>query len=171
MLNSFVFVSIKEYVCIIFSILVNTSDEPLLKKTKRDSDIVHVIAPGQRKKLSYWLTEENYDINAFPDLFPDGKGGLDDKSRKRKISPIQNYSQKMLNHDSRFAQDEDFLFVAQQSLEKQAFENQISVSVQRGITVKVNGKIEMKGQNAIDVFKDLPGTPAYFKKFRNELFL
>ena len=50
MLNSFVFVSIKEYVCIIFSILVNTSDEPLLKKTKRDSDIVHVIAPGQRQE-------------------------------------------------------------------------------------------------------------------------
>ena len=97
---------------------MNTSDEPLLKKTKRSSDIVHVIAPGQTKKLSYWLTEENYDINAFPDLFPDGKGGLEDKSRKRKISPVQNYSQKMLNHDPRFAQDEDFLFVAQQSLEK-----------------------------------------------------
>ena len=149
---------------------MNTSDEPLLKKTKRSSDIVHVIAPGQTKKLSYWLTEENYDINAFPDLFPDGKGGLEDKSRKRKISPVQNYSQKMLNHDPRFAQDEDFLFVAQQSLEKQAFENQISVSVQRGIAVKVDGKVQIKGQNAIDVFKDIPGTPAYFKKYRNELF-
>ena len=28
----------------------------------------------------------------------------------------------------------------------------------------------MKGQNIIDVFKDIPGTPAYFKKYRNELF-
>ena len=30
--------------------LVNTSDEPLVKKTKRSSDIIHVIAPGQRHK-------------------------------------------------------------------------------------------------------------------------
>lgn len=150
--------------------LVNTSDEPLVKKTKRSSDIIHVIAPGQRHKLSCWLTEENHDINAFPDLFPNGKGGLNDPSRKKNISCVQNYSQKMLNHDRRFAQDEDFLFVAQQSLEKRSIQNQINVSVQRGIPVKVNGKVEMKGQNIIDVFKDIPGTPAYFKKYRNELF-
>ena len=149
---------------------MNTSEEPLAKKTKRNTDIVHIIAPGERHKLSYWLSEENYDINAFPDLFPDGKGGLNDPSRLKKISIVQNYSQKILNHDTRFAQDEDFLFVAQQSLEKHAFENQISVSVQRGIPIKsANGKVEIKGQNAINVFKDIPGTPAYFKKYRNEL--
>ena len=149
---------------------MNTSGEPLVKKTKRNTDIVHIIAPGERHKLSYWLSEENYDINAFPDLFPDGKGGLNDPSRLKKISIVQNYSQKILNHDTRFAQDEDFLFIAQQSLEKHAFENQISISVQRGIPIKsADGIVEIKGQNAIDVFKDIPGTPAYFKKYRNEL--
>ena len=138
---------------------MNTSGEPLVKKTKRNTDIVHIIAPGERHKLSYWLSEENYDINAFPDLFPDGKGGLNDPSRLKKISIVQNYCQKILNHDTRFAQDEDFLFIAQQSLEKHAFENQISVSVQRGIPIKsADGKVEIKGQNAIDVFKDIPGT-------------
>ena len=116
------------------------------------------------------MIDENHDINAFPDLFPNGKGGLHDKSREKEISCVQNYSQKMLNSDPRFAQDEDFLFVAQQSLEKHSFENQISVSVQRGIPIKVDGKTEMKGQNVIDVFKDIPGTPAYFKKYRSELF-
>ena len=73
------------------------------------------------------MIDENHDINAFPDLFPNGKGGLHDKSREKEISCVQNYSQKMLNSDPRFAQDEDFLFVAQQSLEKHSFENQISV--------------------------------------------
>ena len=155
---------------VFFVLLVNTSNEPLLKKTKRSSDTIHVVAPGQRRKLSNWLMEENHDTNAFPDLLPDGKGGQHDKARIIQISPVQNYSQKMLNHDKRFAQDEDFIFVAQQALERHAFENQISVSVQRGIPIKVDGKVEMKGQNAIDVFKDIPGTPAYFKKYRNELF-
>ena len=129
--------------------------------------MTHVIAPGQRKKLSNFLVEENHDINAFPDLFPDGKAGLHDKSRKRKISPVQNYNQKCLNHDRRFAEDADFLFVAQQSLEKHSFENQISISTQRGVSKSGNGNV-LKSNSFIDVFKTVVGTPMYFKKFRNE---
>ena len=113
--------------------------------------------------------EENHDINAFPDLFPDGKAGLHDKSRKRKISPVQNYNQKCLNHDRRFAEDADFLFVAQQSLEKHSFENQISISTQRGVSNSVNRNV-LKSNTVIDVFKTVVGTPMYFKKFRNETF-
>ena len=147
---------------------MNTSDEPLEKKPKRSSNFVHVIAPGQRKKLSFFLTEENHDINAFPDLFPNGKGGLHDKTRKRQISAVQNYNQKTLNHDRRFAEDADFLFVAQQSLEKHSFENQITISTQRGVAS--NTKNVLKNNSVIDIFKTVTGTPMYFKKFRNEIF-
>jgi hypothetical protein len=135
---------------------------------KRNSDVVHVIAPGQRKKLSQWLSEEDHDINAFPDLFPNGRCGLNDTERPRKITPGQNYSQKVLNVDPRFCQDPDFIFVAQQSLEKHRFENQISISCQRGVLL--NGSEGLKSNKAIDVFKDIPGTPSYWKKVRNDLF-
>ena len=145
---------------------MNTSGEPLRKKPKRSSNFVHVVAPGQRKKLSFFLTEENHDINAFPDLFPNGKGGLHDKTRKRKISAVQNYNQKTLNHDRRFAEDADFLFVAQQSLEKHSFENQISISTQRGVSNSGNRNV-LKSNSVIDIFKTVVGTPMYFKKFRN----
>ena len=147
---------------------MNTSGEPLRKKPKRSSNFVHVVAPGQRKKLSFFLTEENHDINAFPDLFPNGKGGLHDKTRKRKISAVQNYNQKTLNHDRRFAEDADFLFVAQQALEKHSFENQITISTQRGVAS--NTKNGLKNNSVIDIFKTVVGTPMYFKKFRNEIF-
>ena len=141
------------------------------KKLKRNSDLVHVVAPGQRKKLSNFLTEEDHDVNAFPDLFSNGKGGLNDPNRQQKISLNQNYSQKIFNHDPRFGQDTDFVFVAQQSLERHSFENQVSISLQRGIPkTGSNGIEEMKGINAIDVFKDIPGTPSYWKKIRNDLF-
>ena len=154
----------------LFSFLVNTSKEPIIHRSKRSSRAVHIVAPGQRRKLSNWLTEENHDINAFPDLFPNGKGGLDDPSRMKKISPVQNYNQKTLNHDPRFSEDSDFIFVAQQSLERHAFENQIAVSQYRGrVTNSSSGKKYFKTNDIIDVFKDIPGTPAYFKKFRNEL--
>ena len=138
------------------------------KLPKRNGDVVHVIAPGQRKKLSNWLSEEDHDINAFPDLFPNGRCGLNDAERQRKISPGQNYSQKVLNVDPRFSQDPDFIFVAQQCLEKHRFENQISISCQRGVLL--NGSEELKSNKAIDVFKDIPGTPSYWKKVRNDLF-
>ena len=151
-----------------FFFLVNTSNKPMRKLPKRNGDIVHVIAPGQRKKLSNWLSEEDHDINAFPDLFPNGRCGLNDAERTRKISPGQNYSQKVLNVDPRFSQDPDFIFIAQQSLEKHRFENQISISCQRGVLL--NGSEELKSNKAIDVFKDIPGTPSYWKKVRNDLF-
>ena len=131
---------------------VNTSDEPLRKKTKRSSNFFYEIAPGERKKLNDWIREENHDTKAFPELFPDGKNGLHDKSRKRKISPIQNYSHKILNKNKKFSKDPDFVFVAQQYLEKHSFENQISISLQRGVlTNTLEGGKDIKSHNAIDV--------------------
>ena len=150
---------------------VNTSDEPLRKKTKRSSNFFYEIAPGERKKLNDWIREENHDTKAFPELFPDGKNGLHDKSRKRKISPIQNYSHKILNKNKKFSKDPDFVFVAQQYLEKHSFENQISISLQRGVlTNALEGGKEIRSHNAIDVFKVIPGTPPYWKGYRNEIF-
>ena len=150
---------------------MNTSDEPLRKKTKRSSNFVYEIVPGERKKLNDWIREENHDTKAFPELFPDGKNGLHDKSRKRKISPIQNYSHKILNKNKKFSKDPDFVFVAQQYLEKHSFENQISISLQRGVlTNTLDGGKDIKSHNAIDVFKVIPGTPPYWKGYRNEIF-
>jgi hypothetical protein len=54
----------------------------LRKKPRRCSNFVHEIAPGETKKLSVWIRKINYDILGFPELFPNGKGGLHDKSRK-----------------------------------------------------------------------------------------
>ena len=161
------FINSNNYYCI----LVNTSDKPITKKRKRNSDVVHIIAPGQRKKLSCFLVEDDHDINAFPDLFPDGKCGFDDADREKKITHGQNYSQKTLNHDPRFSQDADFIFVAQQRLERHSFESQISISVQRGVPIRgADGGDQLKNNNVIDVFKDIPGTPSFWKKFRNEIF-
>ena len=48
---------------------------------------------------------------------------------------------------------------------------QISVSMQRGITTRSDdGSLQVKNNNAIDVFKVVHGTPAYWKVFRNEIF-
>ena len=68
-------------------------------------------------------------------------------------TPVQNYNQKCLNHDRRYAEDADFLFVA---LEKQSFENQISISTQRGVSNSGNRNV-LKSNSVIDVFKTVVG--------------
>ena len=103
---------------------------------------MHEVAPGEKKKLSDWLRDENHDIKAFPELFPDGRNGLNDKNRTKKVPLKQNYAQKILNKNTKFAKDADFIFVAQQHLERNSFENQISVSVQIGVKRKADdGKL------------------------------
>ena len=148
---------------------MNTSDEPLRKKPKRCSDYIHEFAPGERKKATDWIREENHDTKSFPELFSMGKYGLHDTSRKRKISAVQNYSSKILNKNKKFAQNSDFIFVAQQYLERHSFENQITVSVQRGIKAP-DGTNKIKSNDVVDVFKTIPGTPAYWKSYRNKIF-
>ena len=88
------------------------------KQPRRSSDFVHEIAPGERKKLSEWIREENHDRKAFPELFHDGQFGLHDKNRKRKITATQNYSHKVLNINRKYAQSSDYVFVGQQYLER-----------------------------------------------------
>ena len=135
------------------------------KKPKRSSETVHDIAPGEKKKLTHWIREKNHDIKAWPELFPDGLNGLYDPNRIRKISASQNFNHKMYSKNKKYSQDADFIFAAQQYLERHAFENQVTISFQRGITIKgADGKI--KSNNAVDTFKKIPGTPSYWKVFR-----
>ena len=101
-------------------------------------------------------------IQHFQKLFPDGKNGLNDPEREIKISAKQNYNQKIFNKNRKFGEDPEFIFVAQQYLEIQSIENNLSVSVQKGRQITTpDGCKEIKSNNATDIFKSIPGTPAY----------
>ena len=60
------------------------------------------------KILTDWIREKHHDRKAFPELFDDGKMGLHDENRKRKISPTPNYSHKVLNTNKKYAESEDY---------------------------------------------------------------
>ena len=67
----------------------------------------------------------------------------------------------------------DFLFVAQQFIERYALERQIDVSLnQKGLTVTLpdGTKKIVNPENVLSIFKKIPGTPLYWKQFRQELF-
>ena len=152
------------------NILVNTTSKTIEKKIKKSSNVVHAVAPGEGKILSYWLREDDCDIAAFPRHHPNGMYGLK-WDRKIKLSLQEYFTQRLFNVDKRFARDPDYLFIAQYFVERNALEKQIDISYQKGKIVSTNeGTKVIQPNNVFSVFKLIPGTPAYWQSFRNDLF-
>ena len=65
-------------------------------------------APGENNIPKCILLDKDFEVLAFPDLFPYGGGGYHSANRKVKL-PIRKYFQQcLLNIDGRFAQNIDY---------------------------------------------------------------
>ena len=74
---------------------------------------IYQCAPGENNIPKYILLDNDFEVLAFPDLFPYGSGGYHSANRKLKL-PIRKYFQQcLLNVGSRFAQNIEYLFCAQ----------------------------------------------------------
>ena len=74
---------------------------------------IYQCAPGENDIPKYILLDNDFEVLAFPDLFPYGSGGYHSANRKVKL-PIRKYfKQCLLNVDGRFAQNIEYLFCAQ----------------------------------------------------------
>ena len=74
---------------------------------------IYQCAPGVYNIPKYILLDNDFEVLAFPDLFPYGSGGYNSANRKVKL-PIRKYFQQcLLNVDGRFAQNIEYLFCAQ----------------------------------------------------------
>ena len=61
--------------------------------------------------------------------------------------------------------------MSQQFLERYALERQIDMSLLSGSLVNDDDKIKMvPADDKFSIFQSIPGTPAYWKKFRNEVY-
>ena len=151
------------------SVIINDTSTTLRKKTKLSSEIIYEVAPGENKIPTNFLMENDFDIAGFPRHFPDGKGGLHFK-RPKKITPQQYFTQRLLNVDKRFSRDPDFLFVAQYYVERYGLKRQIDISMQKGkLVTSDDGMKVIQPNDFFNIFKLIPGTPAYWKVFRNEI--
>ena len=74
---------------------------------------IYECAPGENNIPKYILLVNDFEVLAFQDLFPYGSGGYHSANRKVKL-PIRKYFQQcLLNVDSRFPQNIEYLFCAQ----------------------------------------------------------
>ena len=72
---------------------------------------IYQCAPGENNIPKYILLDNDFEVLAFPDLFPYGDGGYHSAHRKVKL-PIRKYFQQcLLNVDGRFAQILNIYFV------------------------------------------------------------
>ena len=98
----------------------------------------------------------------------DGKFGLNHEPREKKLTPAKFYAQRIMNENNMYAKDIDYVFMAQQHVEMDALEKQINMSMSHGSleVTESDGTKLVPSNDAFSIFQSIPGTPAYWKKFR-----
>ena len=66
---------------------------------------IYQCAPGENNTPKYMLLDDNFEVLAFPDLFPYGKGGYMSAERPIKLGIRKYFQQRLLNCDGRFAKN------------------------------------------------------------------
>ena len=128
-----------------------------------------VVAPGENKFPTNWLSNKDFEAKSFPCLFPSGRNTLNEK-RVKQISIQQYFNQRIMNKNSRYAKDSAYLFAAQQRVEREQLERQCDVFFRKGKTERVGfDTIKVSQDDVQTVFQRLRGTSQYWRVARNEL--
>ena len=117
------------------------------------------------------MADPKFDVTAFMDYHPDGQFGLHDDRRKIKLTPAKYFSQRILNMNPKFAQDPEYVFMAEQYVERFELERQINIAMLKGSVQKSDGGSKfVSDDNVYSILKSIPMTPSYWRVFRSEIF-
>ena len=101
----------------------------------------YVVAPAEKNKLSSLLTDKTLEKLAFPHLFPNGRGTLEEE-REVKLHWKDYCKARLFSADDRFAKDSTYIFFLQYLGDlKQAFS---------GINVAFRKKLPMTVRETLD---------------------
>ena len=91
--------------------------------------------------------------------------------RKVKLTPQKYFSARIMQKGGKFSQDSDYVFVSQQFLEMMKVEKQIDVAMSKGNFSRNGNEVFFVPEaNAMNIFRDNPGSPSYWRKMRGEIF-
>ena len=134
-------------------------------------------APGENNILKYILLDNDFEVLAFPDLFPYGGGGYHSANRKVKLPIRKHFQQYLLNVDGRFAQNIEYLFHAQYIADIKQIESDaiLAIMSSQGRTLgghKITvGHLQnqalleqlVRNEQAYKFLKNVRGLPAYWQ--------
>ena len=147
------------------------------------SDKIYAVAPAEGNPPVSIFQEDMGEAKAFPALFPTGKNTFNEAPAK-KLTHSQYFNSRLLNADTRFANDSQYIFFAQYCVELNQLLSSISFAMRKGHSYKNNGeKITakmltdkeevhkfLKADDAFAYMNALWGSPEYWTKTLNDLF-
>ena len=137
---------------------------------------VFSIAPGENSIPKYILLDDDFETLSFPHLFPFGKGAFgEDIHKERKLDLRRYINQRLLNVDTRFSQDLEYIFAQQYACELKQLRSAIQLALRK---MSINGSAINAGflksrENvqglvmkdfAYKFMKNVRGTPAYWQQ-------
>ena len=129
-----------------------------------------ILAPGENQVPRNILREKHPFVLHYPSLFPDGKGGLHDPDREKKIGTQQWVMQKLLNVNPMFSQNKPFIFSAVHYVEQQQLMANMNISFMRGkMTFSEDGGKFLQTEDGFAVFDGICGSPRYWQKMKYDL--
>ena len=90
---------------------------------------IYQCSPRENIIPKYILLDNDFEVLAFPDLFPYGNGGYHSAHRKVKL-PIKKYFQQcLLNVDGKFVENIEYLFCAQYIADMKQIESDATLAI------------------------------------------
>ena len=134
-------------------------------------------APGENNIPKYVLLVNDFEVLAFPDLFPYGSCGYNSRERSVKLPVCKYFQQRLLNVDVRFAQNIEYLFCAQHIIDLTHIQSEANLAVRlsRGRTLghsKITAGLLrnpqvvqqlVRNQQAYKFLRNIRGSPPYWQ--------
>ena len=86
---------------------------PTVLQFENIENAIFQCAPAQNNIPKYVLLDHEFEVLAFPDLFPYGRFSYNSQERSVKLPLRKYFQQRLLNVDGRFAQNIEYIFCAQ----------------------------------------------------------
>ena len=138
-------------------------------------EVAFSIAPGQNAIPQFILMDNDFEVLAFPNLFPYGNGGFEVlRPRVRELNLRRYVNQRLLNKDGRFGQNIEYIFAFQYATELKQLRSDMSMALKRccsdGRKITVGDMRNFQKVNSF-IWKDIAykfmkkvrGTPAYWQ--------
>ncbi|XP_051814270.1 EF-hand domain-containing protein D1 isoform X1 [Acanthochromis polyacanthus] len=145
-------------------------------------DGIFSVAPAQGNKPVGFFAIPKLEAMAFPVQFPTGENTLDE-DRPIKLSPSRYFNARLFGADTRFAEDQTYLFFAQFVTETNLARGSMSIQMRKGKMRTKDGRaiknsmlqdkeeVErlIQAKEAMRFMQPLRGTPAYWNKSLRDL--
>ena len=142
---------------------------------------IYQCAPGENNVPWYILLDDNFEVLAFPDLFPYGQGAYHTEDRTASLPICKYFQQRLLNVDTCFARNIEYIFCAQYIADIKQIESDanLAITLSWGRTLggeKITAgvlcnplalKQLVRNEQAYKFLKNVRGSPAYWQ---NELY-